>query len=413
MRRSSARRARTACQPAAGRARHHGRSGDSARATDALVAERACFLVASKSGSTLEVTSLEAHFWSVMAVARRRRRAGTSSPSPTRARAWSRTRPPAAIATRSSTRRISAAGTRRSRSLAWCPRGCSASRGPRLLTPAADMAARCRDGRSRQPWPRARVFMGGHALAGRDKLTDPRVAVARAARRLDRTTRRRKHGQTRPRRAAGRRRTGRAPRPSTAPDRAFVVISESGDAHMAATARALAAAGHPMLTIETTPAQLGAEFFRWEFATAVAGARARSQSVRRTRCARAPRRFTGAQLDAHAETGSLQDRPACSAREPAARRRESPRRAPAAATFVAILDYLPADPSRATTIATASRRHSRAHAARGHTRRRPAVPALDRPVPQGRTEHRPVRAPDVGRRARRRRCPGEAYPSAR
>ena len=32
--------------------------------TDALVAERALFLVASKSGTTLEVAALEQHFWS-------------------------------------------------------------------------------------------------------------------------------------------------------------------------------------------------------------------------------------------------------------------------------------------------------------------------------------------------------------
>jgi glucose-6-phosphate isomerase len=35
----------------------------------ALVPERSCFIVASKSGSTLEVASLERYFWSVMSAA--------------------------------------------------------------------------------------------------------------------------------------------------------------------------------------------------------------------------------------------------------------------------------------------------------------------------------------------------------
>ena len=41
---------------------------------------------------------------------------------------------------------------------------------------------------------------------------------------------------------------------------------------MRVAARKLEEAGQPVLRIETSAADLGAEFFRWEFATAVAGA---------------------------------------------------------------------------------------------------------------------------------------------
>lgn len=55
-------------------------------------------------------------------------------------------------------------------------------------------------------------------------------------------------------------------------DRAFVAISTEVDAPDAARLSALEAAGHPVLRLSTRIDGLGAEFFRWEFATAVAGA---------------------------------------------------------------------------------------------------------------------------------------------
>ena len=59
------------------------------------------------------------------------------------------------------------------------------------------------------------------------------------------------------------------------PDRAFVRISLAGtDGGARATlASALEAAGHPVIRIELAdPIDLGAEFVRWEVATAIAGA---------------------------------------------------------------------------------------------------------------------------------------------
>jgi glucose-6-phosphate isomerase len=55
-------------------------------------------------------------------------------------------------------------------------------------------------------------------------------------------------------------------------DRAFVAIATEVDAPDEAQLDALEAAGHPLLRLKTRIDGLGAEFFRWEFGTAVAGA---------------------------------------------------------------------------------------------------------------------------------------------
>lgn len=55
-------------------------------------------------------------------------------------------------------------------------------------------------------------------------------------------------------------------------DRAFVAIATEIDEPDAEKLHALEAAGHPVLRLTTRVDGLGAEFFRWEFATAVAGA---------------------------------------------------------------------------------------------------------------------------------------------
>jgi hypothetical protein len=55
-------------------------------------------------------------------------------------------------------------------------------------------------------------------------------------------------------------------------DRAFVAIATEVDEPDPAKLHALEAAGHPVLRLTTRIDGLGAEFFRWEFATAVAGA---------------------------------------------------------------------------------------------------------------------------------------------
>lgn len=55
-------------------------------------------------------------------------------------------------------------------------------------------------------------------------------------------------------------------------DRAFVVISTDEDRSLEPLAASLDKAGHAVFTMSTRREHLGAEFFRWEFATAAAGA---------------------------------------------------------------------------------------------------------------------------------------------
>lgn len=55
-------------------------------------------------------------------------------------------------------------------------------------------------------------------------------------------------------------------------DRVFVAVVTDEDRSLEKLAGELEKAGHPVMTISTRRSHLGAEFFRWEFATAVAGA---------------------------------------------------------------------------------------------------------------------------------------------
>ena len=130
--------------------------------------------------------------------------------------------------------------------------------------------------------------MAANARNGRDKLT---LLLGRPCRprRVDRAARRREHGQGRPRRPADRRRADR--QAVGVRRRSRVRRDPTGrgrrDLHEVA-ARMLEAAGHPVFEIEIAADELGAEFFRWEFATAVAGASLGVNPVRRAERARTP-----------------------------------------------------------------------------------------------------------------------------
>jgi transaldolase/glucose-6-phosphate isomerase len=140
-----------------------------------------------------------------------------------------------------------------------------------MLSGGADMAAGCRQDNHQNAGLELGAFIGATAAEGRDKLTvvlPPSLAalglwieqlVAESTG---------KHGK------------GSLPvvdEPLGGPeeygdDRAFVAISTDRDEPDAARLAALEAAGHPVLRLSTRIAGLGAEFFRWEFATAIAGA---------------------------------------------------------------------------------------------------------------------------------------------
>ncbi len=140
-----------------------------------------------------------------------------------------------------------------------------------LLSGGADMAAGCRQENHKNPGLELGAFIGASAAAGRDKLTvvlppslhalglwiEQLVAESTG-----------KHGK------------GALPvvdEPLGAPadygaDRAFVTLSTDRDEPDMARVKAIEDAGHPVLRLSTRLGGLGAEFFRWEFATAIAGA---------------------------------------------------------------------------------------------------------------------------------------------
>jgi glucose-6-phosphate isomerase len=316
-------------------------------ATGRLQPHKACFIVASKSGSTVEVTSLERHFWDAMAAA---------TPTPGR-HFIAITDPGTSLVSHAASRGYrhsfvnpaDIGGRYSALSLfGLVPARLAGIRPELLLQPSAEMARSCREAATTNPGLALGVFMGGQAASGRDKLTlitSPALApfgvwveqlVAEST---------------------GKRGLGVlpivdepvGPASEYGPDRAFVVMTTRGDAATTKHGDDLERAGHPVLRIETEPARLGAEFFRWEFATAVAGAVLRvnpfdEPDVRKAKV------FTKAQLDAHAATGAFAADPAFSAAG-AYSRREHPGAAGRRQEYIAILDYLPADGQRSAHVA--------------------------------------------------------------
>jgi glucose-6-phosphate isomerase len=318
------------------------------RATDALVPERSCFLVASKSGSTLEVTSLEQHFWSVMARA---------VPAPGRHFA-AITDPNTALVAHAAARGYrhtfinppDIGGRYSALSLfGLVPARLVGIAGATLLGPAAEMAEACRADATSNPGLALGAFMGAHALDGRDKLTllvsPPLAALGVWIEQLVAESTG-KHGRgvlpvvDEPVGSAS----------AYGSDRAFVIVMTPDDRSIRDRAAALEAAGHPVFRIESSPTRLGAEFFRWEFATAVAGAvlgvnpfdepDVRGAKVR-----------TQAQLDARRATGAFAVDPPFERRGLWMRRESASATPDTPTSYIALLDYLPSDPGRTPIVA--------------------------------------------------------------
>jgi glucose-6-phosphate isomerase len=326
-------------------------------ATASLVPSRACFIVASKSGSTLEVTSLERYFRALMA---------KEVPEPGR-HFVAITDPGTELVAHAAAERYrhtfinpaDIGGRYSALSLfGLVPAALIGISGATLLAAAEEMAQACRLDSPANPGLQLGVFMGAHAAAGRDKLTliaspaiEPLGAwieqlVAESTGKLGRGVLP----------VVGERITSDSLLGS---DRAIVAILTPGDTDTRGLADALENAGHPVFRIETTPEALGGEFFRWEFATAVAGAVLGLNPFDEPDVRGAKTR-TQAQLDAFASTGAFRIVPPFEA-GPLYQHREHPGTdavRPADA-YVAILDYLPADPSRSEGI-------TRLRAALGH-----------------------------------------------
>lgn len=238
---------------------------------DGLDPERALFLVASKSGGTIEPASMEKLFWArmsgVLGAAAGRHFIAVTDPGTelahlAEARGYriSFLNPPDIGG------RFSALSL-----FGLVPGALIGAPVREMLSGAADMAEGCRQENHQNAGLELGAFIGANAVDGRDKLTvalPPSLAalglwieqlVAESTG---------KHGK------------GSLPvvdEPLGPPeeygnDRAFVAISTDRDRPDAARLDALEAAGHPVFPMSTRIAGLGAEFFRWEFATAVAGA---------------------------------------------------------------------------------------------------------------------------------------------
>ncbi|MCA1561847.1 MAG: glucose-6-phosphate isomerase [Acidobacteria bacterium] len=240
-------------------------------AASRLTPVRTRFIVASKSGGTLEVASLERFFWERMRALRGEEAGGQfvaiSDPG---------------------TALLQLARERRYREIfenppdiggrfsalslfGLVPAACIGAPARDIHAAAEVMAEGCRQENHANAGLELGAFIGAAANAGRDKLTvvlppsltflglwiEQLIAESTG-----------KHG------------TGALPVVDEfvdAPaayrsDRAFVAITTDRDAPDASALSTLEAAGHPVLRLTTRLDGLGSEFFRWEFATAVAGA---------------------------------------------------------------------------------------------------------------------------------------------
>ena len=315
--------------------------------TSTLNPAETLFVVASKSGSTVEVSALEAYFraWVEAAVGKQAGHhfiaitdPGTSLVAHAAAHGYRHTFVnPADIGGRYSA--LSLFGLVSAALMDIPP--------ARLLAHGVDMAGACRVDTLTNPGLSLGAFMATQALGGRDKLTlllPPSLAplglwieqlIAESTGKLGR---------------------GILPvvdEPAASPeaygaDRAFVFVTHPDDPTVAKKLAALTRAGHEVFHLETTADHLGAEFFRWEFATAIAGAlldvnpfdepNVRDAKARTMAILNGPRPLVIS--PPLAERAGFLER----AHRPAGARLPGP------GTFVALLDYLPVDDRRAETV---------------------------------------------------------------
>jgi glucose-6-phosphate isomerase len=322
-------------------------------ATGALVPARSLFIVASKSGSTIEVSSLERHFWGVMTAAR-----GGSAP-----------RHFVAITDEGTNlaHRAAEAGYRevfinpediggRFSALSLFGLVPAALLGidlDALLSSASRMAAESGSDSADNPGLALGRFVGTHAKSGRDKLTLLLPAtLAPLGAWIEQLVAE----------STGKRGKGALPvvgEPLGPPseygeDRVFVAVETPGDTTVRRAADALAGDGRPVFRILTRPDELGGEFFRWEIATAVAGLVLSVNPFDEPNVRDAKER-TRKQLDTFRTTGSFRLDPPLRPHDGYARRESHPPpRGPADASrgrYVALLDYLPMDAAREELIA--------------------------------------------------------------
>ena len=236
-----------------------------------LEPRQSLFLVASKSGGTVEVSSMERFFWQRMSatlgnLAGRHFVAITDPATALQKLAESRGYREVFLNPADIGGRFSALSL-----FGLVPAALIGAPVQAIVAGGHAMADGCRQENHTNPGLELGAFLGAAVQERRDKLTialSPRLAslglwieqlIAESTG---------KHG------------TGALPvvdeplgRPDEyGKDRAFVAIATELDEPDADKLRAIEGAGHPVLRLTTRVDGLGAEFFRWEFATAIAGA---------------------------------------------------------------------------------------------------------------------------------------------
>jgi glucose-6-phosphate isomerase len=232
---------------------------------------RTWILVASKSGGTVEVASMERFFWSRLssalgASAGRQFIAITDPDTALHQLASSRGYRATFINPPDIGGRFSALSL-----FGLVPTALIGASPGDLLSAGAAMAEGCQQENHANAGLELGAFIGATTLAGRDKLT---VILPSSLATLGLWIEQLVAEST------GKQGKGALPvvdeplgRPDEyGQDRAFVALATDRDHPDAERLDALEAAGHPVLRLSTRMDGLGAEFFRWEFATAVAGA---------------------------------------------------------------------------------------------------------------------------------------------
>lgn len=231
----------------------------------------AWFIVASKSGTTVEVASMERYFWSIV----------EPSLGPATGQHFIAVTDPGtalqSLAERKGYREVfinppDIGGRFSALSLfGLVPTALIGASAADLLEAGSIMAQGCQQEAPENAGLELGSFIGAATRAGRNKLT---VALAPSLSSLGLWIEQLIAEST------GKHGTGALPvvdeplgRPDEyGQDRAFVAIASDRDSVDADRLRALEDAGHPVLRLSMRIDGLGAEFFRWEFATAVAGA---------------------------------------------------------------------------------------------------------------------------------------------
>ena len=309
-------------------------------ATERLTPERTLFLVASKSGGTIEVASMERYFWTLMSQAR-----GDAGPH-----FIAVTDPGTGLDRLAQERRYRAifqnpadiGGRFSALSLfGLVPAALLGAPVGELIDAGAAMAEGCRQNNHANAGLELGAFIGAAALEGRDKLT---VLLAPSLRTLglwieqlvaESTGKHGKGALPVVDEPAG-------PADVYGSDRAFVSVATAAEHHDEQLLSALESAGHPVLRLSTRIEGLGAEFFRWEFATAVAGAALGINPFDEPNVAEAKEK-TRVLLDQFAASGAFVE-PACHTGPALAQETRDAIASLQPRDYAAFLSYLPADP---------------------------------------------------------------------